>query len=271
METVQLNWLAALLNRLFGRPVAELLRLLHVPGVNYEHPISTAFAMELVVVLVGVIFFLSVKRRLSVERPGALQQCVEALLTNGWGVGVRDMLEDIVGHEGLKYTAIVGSVGIFILLSNGLGLVPGFDSPSAFNYVPLGCAAVVFLHHNGEGIKKNGVWGYIRHLAGPMVWVGPIVLVAELFSTFARLLSLTARLFANMMAGEKMYGIFLGLTLALMFFLARWSPAGYATGVLAIFAPVLVMLLHMLEVVLQAFIFTILPVLYLYLATAEEH
>jgi F-type H+-transporting ATPase subunit a len=271
MEPEQLNWLAVLLNRLCGRPVAELLRLLHVPGVNYNHPISNAFAMELVAFLVGVIFFLWVKRHLSVERPGAVQQCVEGLLTNGWGVGVRDMLEDIVGHEGLQYTPIVGTIGIFILLSNGLGLVPGFEAPTAVPYVPLGCAAIVFLHHNGEGIRKHGAWGYMRRLAGPMVWVGPIVLVAELFSTLARLLSLTARLFANMMAGEKMYGIFLGLTLALAFFLGRLNPAGYATGVLAIVAPVTVLLLHILEVVLQAFIFTILPVLYLYLATGEEH
>jgi F-type H+-transporting ATPase subunit a len=271
MEPEQLNWLAVLLNHWFGRPVGEFLRLLHVPGVNYALPISTAFAMELVVFLVGVLFFLWVKSRLSVDRPGALQQCVEGLLTNGWGVGVRDMLEDIVGHDGAKYTAIVGSVGIFILLSNALGLVPGFDAPTAHNYVPLGCAAIVFLHHNAEGLRKNGAWGYIRRLAGPMIWVGPIVLLAELFSTFARLLSLTARLFANMMAGEKMYGIFLGLTIALMFFLARLNPAGYTTGVLAVFAPIMVMLIHIIEVVLQAFIFTILPVLYLYLAAGEEH
>jgi F-type H+-transporting ATPase subunit a len=271
MEPEQLNWLAVVLNRLMGHPVGELLRLLRVPGVNYEHPISTAFAMELVVLVMGVAFFLFVKSRLSVERPGGLQQCVEGLLTNGWGIGVRDLLEDIVGHEGLKYTPIVGTIGIFILLANGLGLVPGFEAPTSVQYVPLGCAALVFLHHNGEGVRKNGVSGYIRRLAGPMIWVSPIVLVAEIFSTLARLLSLTARLYANMMAGEKMYGIFLGLTLALAFFLGRLNPAGYATGLLAIFAPVAVMLLHILEVVLQAFIFTILPVLYLYLATGEEH
>jgi len=271
MEPEQLNWLAVLLNRLLGRPVADFLRLLHVPGVNYEHPISNAFAMELLALLVAVVFFLLVKRRLSVERPGAVQQCLEGLLTNGWGLGVRDMLEDIIGHDGLRYLPIVGSIGIFVLFANALGLVPGLEAPTATYYVPLGCALVVFLHHNGEGIRKNGLLGYFRRLAGPMIWVSPIVLAAETLSTFARLLSLTARLFANMMAGEKMYGIFLGLTLALTVFLGRLNPIGYAAGILAIAAPSALLLLHLLEVVLQAFIFTILPVVYLYLATGEEH
>ena len=107
------------------------------------------------------------------DRPGGTQQCMEALLTNSMGVGIRDLLDDNVGHDGEKYTAMIGSIGIFVLICNLLGLFPTFMSPTATVSVPLGCAVVVFLYYNWVGIVKHGLLGHGKHFLGPDMQMPP--------------------------------------------------------------------------------------------------
>jgi F0F1-type ATP synthase membrane subunit a len=113
-----------LLNALFAKPVLALLAALHIQPASTQYPIPDHIAMELVVFLIAIVFFSWLKGRLSVENPGATQQCMEALLTNSMGVGAQDLLEDTAGHHALKYLPMVGSIGIFVLLSNLISLVP---------------------------------------------------------------------------------------------------------------------------------------------------
>jgi F-type H+-transporting ATPase subunit a len=208
---------------------------------------------------------------MSADRPGATQQCMEFVLSNPMGVGVKDLLDDIVGHGAERHVALFGSIALFILICNLAALIPGFMSPTAQKTVPLGCAVVVFIYYNWCGILHHGPLRYGKTWLGPvkaLSWlIGPI----EAISHFARMLSLTVRLWANMMAGELIYAAFLGLTVELFLLLAHRNPVGYVSGVAPIGIPLLLIVFHLFESVLQAFIFTVLGIVYLGLAVSEEH
>lgn len=271
MGEEQVLGVAKVVNALLGKPVAALLALLHLTPDNAEYPISNAFSMELLVILIAVLFFLWLKGRISADRPGATQQTMEFLITNPMGVGVKDLVDDIVGHGGERHIPLLGTIGIFILFSNLISLVPGFMSPTAATTVPLGCATIVFLYYNRFGIGKHGPVGYAKTLLGPVPAISPIMFVVETVSHFARLLSLTVRLWANMMVSELIYVSFLGLTLGLFAFLSHLNPAGYVSGVVPVIIPLALALLHVFVAVLQAFIFTILSIVYLGQAVSAEH
>ncbi len=259
------------INWLLGKPASVLLGAIHVQPANPTCPISNFFAMELVVFAFSIVFFLWIKSRLSVDRPGATQQCMEMFLTNSMGMGVKDLVDDIIGHGGEPHVPMLGAIGMFILLCNLLALIPGFMSPTAEVTVPLGCSVVVFLYYNWFGIRHHGPLGYGKTLLGPVKAISPLMLLIETISHFARMLSLTVRLWANMMVSELIYMSFLGLTMALFVFTAHLNPAGYISGVLPVGIPLGLALFHVFEAILQAFIFTILAVIYLGLAVSEEH
>jgi F-type H+-transporting ATPase subunit a len=266
-----LGWVTKLLNRLLGKPVLALLTALKIKPANPEFPIPNHIAFELVVFAFAAVFFLWLKSRISVDRPGGTQQCMEELLTNSMGVGIRDLLDDNVGHEGHKYVAMIGSIGIFVLICNLLGLFPTFMSPTAVVSVPLGCAVVVFLYYNWTGIVKHGPIGHGKNFLGPVPAMSPIMLPIEIVSNLARLLSLTVRLWVNMLVSETLYILFLGLMLEMYFFLGHLGKWGYAAAIIPLIGPVPFILLHIFVAVLQAFVFTILPIIYVAGAVAEEH
>jgi len=264
-------WITELLNRLFGKPVAALLNAIGIHPHDPQNPIPNQVAMELVVFLVAVVFVLWLKRRLSVDRPGAAQQCMEFVLTNPMGVGIKDLLADNVGHGSEKYLPMIGSLGLFILLSNLISLVPGFESPTAVSSVPFACALVVFLYYHFCGMRHHGALKYGKHFMGPIPAMAIIMLPIELVSHAARLLSLTVRLWVNMLVSEMLYVLFLGLTLGLALYVQKVSVLGYALYVVPLAVPILFIALHILVGVLQAVVFTLLPSIYLGGAVGEEH
>jgi F-type H+-transporting ATPase subunit a len=260
-----------LVNWILGKPALALLSLLHIQPSNPEYPIPNHISMEILVLFVAAVFFLFLKSRLSVERPGGLQQCMEAFLTNPMGVGVRDLLEENVGHGANRYVAMLGSIGMFVLMCNLISLVPGLESPTATSSVPLGCAVVVFLYYNWSGLRHAGPLGYGKHFLGPVLPLAPIMLPIEIVSHLARLLSLTVRLWVNMLVSELLYTLFLGLTLALFLFVRDLSSLGYLLSPVPLLVPVIFILLHIFVGLLQAFVFTLLPAIYIGGAVAEEH
>jgi len=123
-----------LVNMLLGKPAAALLSFLHIDRiheVNAQYPIPNFMAMELVLFLFAAVFFLWLKARISVDRPGATQQVMEMVLTNPMGLGIEDLLEDVVGHGASRYLPMLGTITLFVLMSNLLVLIPGFMSPTA--------------------------------------------------------------------------------------------------------------------------------------------
>ena len=267
----QILGVTKIVNLLLGKPALALLGALHIHVENPEYPIPNHIAMELLVFLVLAAFFLWLKARLSVENPGGTQQCMEALISNSMGVGVKNLLDDLVGHGGEIYLPMLGSIGIFVMACNLISVVPGLSSPTATSSVPLGCAIIVFVYYNFAGIRKNGLLGHGKHFLGPVWWLAWLMLPIEMVSNISRLLSLTVRLWVNMLVSEILYGLFLGLTVALFIGLGKLSPLGYVSGVVPFLAPPLFILLHVFVAILQAFVFTILPVMYVSAVVAEEH
>jgi F-type H+-transporting ATPase subunit a len=264
-------WFTVWVNRVLGKPALMLLAALHVKPNNPEFPIPNHIAMEILVFLFAIVFFTWLRGRISVERPGATQQCMEAILSNGMNVGVRDLLDDNVGHDGDKYVAMLGSIGIFVLIANLISLIPTLESPTAEVSVPFGLAIAVFIYYNWKGVVHHGPLGYGKHFLGPVLAMSPIMFPIELISNAARLLSLTVRLWVNMFVSEMLYGLFLGLTLALFVFVEQLNKIGYVLSVVPLFVPIIFIALHIFVAVLQAFVFTILPVIYVAGAVAEEH
>jgi F-type H+-transporting ATPase subunit a len=265
-----LGW-TKVVNAVLGKFVTALMALLHIKPENPQYPIPNHIAMELLVFAIAVVFFLWLKARIRADRPGATQQVMEFLLVNPMGVGIKDLLDDIVGHGSDEHIPLIGTIALFIFFSNMLAVVPGLMSPTAAVTVPLGCAVVVFIYYNHFGLKKHGVGGYAKTLLGPVPAISPIMFVVETFSHFARLLSLTVRLWANMMVSELIFVSFLGLSIGLFTFLGHLNAVGYASAVVPVAIPLALTFFHIFEAVLQAFIFTILSIVYLGLATAEEH
>src|SRR5437868_2529783 len=238
-------WFTALLNRLFGPPV---LALLQAVGVHSKHPltpISNSFAMEVLVALLLVTFFTAVRLRLSVDNPSGLQHTMEGI--EGF---FGQMGSEIIGHHYHTYHSYLVSLGLFILTCNLIGLIPGFESPTAVAIVPLGCALLTWFYYHYQGLRANGL-GYFKHFMGPVWWLAPLMLPIEIFSHTARMLSLTVRLYANMFAGEMVTLVFFSLV-----------PIG---------VPIIFEGLHIGVSLIQTYIFVLLACVYLGEATAHEH
>ncbi len=261
------------LNKILGKYVVALLGAIGLHPHDPAHPIPEPVAMSVVVVLICMAGVFWLKRRLSVDRPGAIQQMAEMLLTNPLGFGIRDLLdENVPHHQGRKFISMVGTVSIFILIANLLGVIPLFSSPTIDPSVPLAAAIVTFAYFNWQGLAALGLAGYLKSLAGPVWWLAWLILPVELISVSARVLSLTVRLWANMFSSELIYIIFLGLLVGPVNHLAAKNVfLGVSVGIFPLLIPVVFIFLHIFVAVVQAFVFTILPSIYLGMATAEEH
>lgn len=264
-------------NHILGPAAAALLSRLHIQPANPETPIPQHVVMAIIAVLLGTVFALVVRSRLSVEKPGALQQVAEVLLTNPLEFGIRDLLVENAGHEGVRYVPFVGAISIFILISNLMAVFPFFVAPTGTVTVPLACATLTFLYFNWQGIRHHGLGGYLKTFAGSPHGVGGWLLAlllfpVEIISTIARLLSLTVRLWANMFASDLIYVIFLGLLGGGAAFGWSKSPVlGVILGIFPAVIPIAFIALHIFVSVVQAYVFTVLPSVYLGLATSDEH
>jgi F-type H+-transporting ATPase subunit a len=243
------------LNHLFGGPVLALLNAIGVRPKNPAAPITNAVAMEILVVLVLTAFFVLVRLRLSVERPGSLQHTMEAI----YGF-VNNLAHETIGHHSEKFVPYLTTLGMFILTCNLIGLVPGLESPTAVPVVPLGCALLTWVYYNYYGVRTSGLWGYLKHFIGPQDKDMPLVVriflpflmfPIEVFSHLARIMSLTIRLFANMFAGEMVTLVFFSL--------------------IPLALPVAFEALHIGVSLVQTYIFVLLACVYLGEATAQEH
>lgn len=266
------TWIGDLVNWLFGGVVATLMELVGLHPHDPARSIPDHIATELFIVLLVVVFFLWFRRKLSMEEPGGLQLCFEQILSNDYRVGIYDLLDEIVGPGGRKHLALIGTVGLFVLFCNMISLIPGFVSPTAQHTVPLGCALAVFFYYHVAGLRAHGVLSYGKHFLGPVLPLAPLMLPIEIISHAARLLSLTVRLWVNMVVSELLYLTFLGL--GLTFMAAAWhlsKTLGTVAAVAPLVIPLAFIVLHVFVGFLQAFVFTLLPVVYVGGAVAEEH
>jgi F-type H+-transporting ATPase subunit a len=275
--TEHVTGLTQFVNHYLGQFALVLLSWLHISPENPDTPIPEHVVMGVVVLFIGTLLALLLRSRLSVERPGAMQQVAELLLTNPLGFGIKDLLEENVHHGALKLIPFVGSISVFVLLSNLLSVIPVFAAPTANKSVPLACAILTFLYFNWQGIRHHGAGHYVLTFAGSPRkfgdWLLAILLFpVELVSTSARILSLTVRLWANIVASDLLYTIF--LSLFSMATVAAWSKSPVFGAVIALLPatiPIAFIGLHIFVAIIQSYIFTVLPSVYLGMATADEH
>jgi F-type H+-transporting ATPase subunit a len=243
-----LNLITHLLNQWFAAPVDSLLTALHIQPIHPSHPIDNTLTLELIVFAALILFFIIVRAGLSVEKPGSAQHLAE--LVHEFVVG---QAEQVMGHGFEPFLPVVTCLAVFILACNLVGLLPGIETPTANPIVPLGLALFTFVYYNWNGVRAQGPVGYAKHFMGPVWWIAPLMVPIEIISHFARILSLTVRLFANMLASDMITIIFFSMVpLAL---------------------PLVGLGLHLFVAVIQAYIFMLLTMIYLGEATAhaEQH
>jgi F-type H+-transporting ATPase subunit a len=204
------------------------------------------FVAHLVVVAIIMIAIAKMATKSLRAVPTGTQNVMEAYLG-----GVIAMGKDVIGEElARKYLPLVAAVGLFIFVSNVIGIIPGFEAPTSNINITLPLALLVFFYYNYEGIKENGVIKYFAHFAGPVKILAPLMFPIEIVSHISRIISLSFRLFGNIKGDD----LFLWVLLMLVPFIA----------------PLPAYLLLTFSALLQTFVFMILIYVYLAGAVAME-
>jgi F-type H+-transporting ATPase subunit a len=240
----------ALLIRLLGEPPVEKLS----PGWaaflfpdGKEAWIPDAAIMTLLLLAIFAVAFPLLARRYNKEKPSKTQSFLEMLVS-----GLRSLCADTIGHGSDKYVPIIGTFAIFIGVANLFGIFFFLQPPTGALATTAALAIVSFVYFNWQGIKEHGVLAYLKHFAGPLIWIAPLFFVIEIIGTFARILSLSLRLVMNI-AGEH-------------------TTTGVFAGLVPIVVPWPMMALGLFTAALQAYVFALLSAVYVAGATAhEEH
>ena len=197
--------------------------------------------MFIIACILSVAIIWIFKGQLSEEKPSGGQQTLELGV-----LAVRSMLEDIIGPHGLKYFPVVMTFAVLILVSNLMGLFPLFLSPTSATSVTFALGITSFLYYNYIGISENGILNHLKHLAGPIWWIAPLIFPIELISNLIRPFSLGIRLFGNLFADEQVLET-----------VAHLAPP-YTW-----FAPIALLPLSVFVAFIQTFVFILLSQLYI--------
>ncbi len=221
--------------------------LWHSVQHRYAWNIPDHVIMALLVLVISSIVFPLASRRISRDNPSGFQHLLELVVG-----GVKDLLHDIVGHHGDRYLYVIGGFMSFIFVSNIFGLFFFLQPPTSNVNTTFALSLSAFLYFNVEGIRRQGLWHYLKHFAGPMPLLAPFMFPIEMIGNFARILSLGMRLFGNILGEHTATGIFMGM----LPFVLPWPMMGL--GIFGAF--------------LQTFVFIMLTMVYISGAiAAEEH
>ena len=198
-------------------------------------------------VLMGILIILGILTSKSVQMiPGKGQNLMEIIIS-----GIEDFMVETIGEEGRWLFPLAATVFLYVFIGNLLGIIPGFFPPTANLNTTASCALVVFVFTHVIGIKYHGA-RYIKHFLGPVWWMAPLIFIIEIIGHFARILSLSFRLFGNMMGHE--------IVLAILFALAGLFLAPLPILVLGIFVSFV-----------QGFVFFLLSIIYFQGAMEHAH
>jgi F-type H+-transporting ATPase subunit a len=242
-------WIVHLVNAALGPLVLRAGEAIGYHFAKPAEPIPPFLVMVLLILVATTALSLFVRSRLSVEHPGKLQIVLEDTLR-----AVLGLLDEWIGPKGHRFLPLIGTLGVFILLGNYMGLVPGLMAPTSSINVTLGCALTIWVYYHYQGIRENGIAKYIAHFWAPPGapwWIGFIMFPIELISHTSRVMSLSLRLFGNIFGEE--------LVILILF------------SIIPFLVPLPMMFLGLITGGLQAFIFVLLSIIYLQGAVAVEH
>lgn len=232
-------------------------------------PVTTFTLWMVIVFALVLVLVLTAAKKLTLVPNSKFVNLVEY----GYEFVRRDMGENAIGHGYEKHIPFLATLFFFILISNFIGLVPGFKTPTGTLNNTWALSLIAFVYFNYYGIKTKGGWGYIKSIAPsglPVVMV-PVIWFFELISLVLRLLTLAVRLYGNMFAGHMVLGIF---ALASSIFLtSAIAGGGIVPGVISPLWFVFLIAMYALETLvafLQAYVFTILSAVYISLATSAH-
>jgi F-type H+-transporting ATPase subunit a len=217
----------------------KLLAPFHITGASADAIIYTWF----VIILLLVLSVLATKAVKTI--PGGFQNFMEVVVG-----GIENMIVETMGEHGRPFFPLIATLAIFVLVSNLIGLVPGFFPPTANINTTAACAIIVFISTHIVGLKHHGV-GYIKHFLGPIAWLAPVMFFIEVIGHLSRPVSLTLRLFGNMNGHELVLMIFFGLAPFLV--------------------PLPMMLMGVLVSFIQAFVFMLLAMIYIQGSLEHAH
>jgi len=224
---------------LFLQFFRELLAPLHISTAGID-------AIAYTWLIIGLLLIISILATKAVKAvPGGLQNFMEVIIG-----GIENMIVETMGEHGRPFFPLVATLAIFILVSNLIGLIPGFFPPTANINTTAACAVVVFVMTHVVGVKEHGV-KYIKHFLGPIAWLAPMMFFIEVIGHFSRVISLTLRLFGNMNGHELVLMIFFGLAPFLV--------------------PLPMMLMGVLVSFIQAFVFMLLAMIYIQGSLEHAH
>jgi F-type H+-transporting ATPase subunit a len=212
-----------------------------------ENAIPWYTVMFVIACLLSVAVIWVLKGKLSEDEPGHGQQTLELGV-----LAVRSLMEDVIGPHSAKYFPVVMTFAVLILISNLMGFFPLFMSPTAATSVTFALGISSFIYYNYIGISENGILSHLKHLAGPIWWIAPLIFIIESISNLIRPFTLGVRLFANMFADEKVLDTITHL----------WPPwSMFAIPNLLLL--VLIFPLSLFVCLVQTFVFILLSQLYL--------
>ncbi|HEY6331999.1 MAG TPA: F0F1 ATP synthase subunit A [Blastocatellia bacterium] len=245
-------WLVEQCNHLFGPPVLAIEKMImpaiySLFGAHWTEPgpgetiIPTHIVMLIVLFIICVVGALLLRGSLSVEKPSRGQQLLEVTVEQ-----IRALLDQVVGPYGVRYVPIIGSLAIFILIGNLMGLIPGLEAPTMSINVTGALGITSFLYYMSMGFRQQGV-GYLKHFMGGLTgaWlpIGIMIFFVELMSNFVRPITLSVRLFVNIFADHQIGQTFVQLVPPLV--------------------PIFTLLLGVFVAFVQTFIFIMLSMVYL--------
>ena len=213
-------------------------------GLHLAHKPMDHVWMSLFIVLFFTIFFGYWKKRYGVY-PSFIQKAIEVYYNY-----VRNVVRDMIGPGWERYFPLIGTLGLFILFSNLLGLIPIFKSPTSSLNVTFACALTVFIYYHAQGIRRQGLFKYLKHFAGPTIWLAWLFIPVEIIGHLSRPLSLSVRLFGNIF-GED--------TIILILFM-----------LVPFFVPLPLMCLAIFTSLVQTLVFIMLSCVYIAGAVAHE-
>lgn len=221
-----------------------------------ENAIPWYTVMFVIACLLTVSVIWILKGKLSEDDPKPGQLTLEA----GY-LAIKDMMQDIIGPQGMKYFPVVATFAVLILISNLMGFFPLFMAPTASTSVTFALGIASFVYYNYIGIKENGIASHLGHLAGPIWWLAWFIFPLELISNFIRPASLSIRLFGNIFADEQVAATVSGLGATIG--LPEWSTQ--------LLLPVVMMPLALLVTLVQTLVFTLLSTIYLSEVSHGDH
>lgn len=208
-----------------------------------------------IIIFLGIFFILATRRLRKI--PGKLQAFLEIVVE-----GLENFTKSQMGRAAGPFIPFIGTLFIYIFAMNMLGQIPLFHSPTSNFNTTIALTLIVFFVTHYQGVKNNGVMGYLKHMAGKPIWLAPLVFPLHLMQEIlSRPLSLSMRLFGNIMGEDTIIAIFVGL-----------SP--FLLGLIPIPLHLPMVFLALLGSTIQAMIFSLLASFYIAGAIGiheEEH